>query len=110
MRLSHGERIYGQKHLIQSQIELLDIGRGLGVYKKLRQEELTLKIALKSKVGEAKILIETIESALPKSNYKLDASLDKEESRGKKIRENYSSLYEEMTALSRKLASLQKEM
>lgn len=70
VKLSHSERIYGQRNFLQAQLELLDLARGMQVYKKLRMDELVLKVTLKTLIHEVKTLIEKFDRYLPHVKYK----------------------------------------
>jgi len=65
VRLSYPERAYGQRNFLQAQLEILDLARGMQTYKKLRMEELVLKLTLKNLVHEVESLIEKFDKFLP---------------------------------------------
>ncbi len=67
VKLSGSERVYGEKNLLQSQLEFLDSIRAFKNYKRLRSEEFRLKVGLKSKIGETLAALERIEDLLPKT-------------------------------------------
>ena len=106
VRVSNPERIYGEKNLVQAQIELLRSARSFNFYKKLRQEEISLKISLKEAVEKTKKLIEGLEHSLPKTEHKMQRDVEKKE----EIKRENSSIYDEIETLSEKLAQLQSEM
>src|SRR3989344_3477569 len=106
VRVSNPERIYGEKNLVQAQIELLRSARSFNFYKKLRQEEISLKISLKEAVEKTKKLIEGLEHSLPKTEHKTPREVEKKE----EIKRENSSIYDEIETLSEKLAQLQSEM
>jgi len=110
VRLSHPERIYGQTNFVQSQLEMLNLIKNFRTYKKLRKEEFTMKVSLKSKIGEALELIETLNRKLPKI---VDSEVAKELKKGdgkEKGKKKDLSVQEEMEELQRKLIELRKEM
>jgi len=106
VRLSHSERIYGQKHFIQSQLEFLNLIKNFRTYKQLRNEEFALKVSLKASIGEAFDLIEKLDSKLPKTDFKMPRGVKSIDKRKKKE----MSIQEEMDVLKGKLASLQSGM
>jgi len=102
VRLSHSERVYGQKSFLQSQLELLNLIKNFRTYKSLRKEEYELKVKLKAMVGETFDLIDKLDRKLPKTSYKVPKI-------GKKvgILKKDMSIQEEMEELKGKLARLQ---
>jgi len=70
VRLSYPERAYGQRNFLQAQLEILDLARGMQVYKKLRMDELVLKVTLKTLIHEVKTLIDKFDRYLPHVKYK----------------------------------------
>ena len=67
VRLSKPEVFYGEKNMLQSQIELLNITKRFREYQKLRREELIFKIALKNKFEEARNTLLAFNKMLPKT-------------------------------------------
>ena len=111
VRLNHAERIFGEKHLVQSQLELLSIAKSFASYKKLRGWELKLKVDLKSKIGEALSSIEKLDGMLPKSNYKEEDYADEKSGKEKKSsKDKGRTIEEEMEDLQKKLRELQRGM
>lgn len=101
VRLSHSEKFNGQKEMLQSELELLDIVQSMRNYKKLRTEEMALKVSLKSKINEAIEAVKKLEGYFPKTNYKIP--------KGSKITETIKkdlSLQEEIEAIREKLQRL----
>ncbi|MFH1289818.1 MAG: hypothetical protein ABIH92_00240 [Nanoarchaeota archaeon] len=107
VRVSPPEKVYGQKHLLQTQLELLNLIKSFHTYKVLRNEELVLKVTLKSKVEELINLITKLERLLPKAHYTPETREEKE--KDKKKRERKLSLQEEIERVRQKLARIQKE-
>jgi hypothetical protein len=103
IRLSAYETIYGEKLLLQSQLDILNIMKRSRAYKKMRDEELLLKIQLKTKIDECLNDLQVLEKALPKPTMKEgqkefpEAKLDKER----------FSLEQEIEEIKRKLSRLQ---
>ena len=108
VKMSGVERYYGQKNFLQSELELLHLVKGFKEYKKLRQEELMLKVSLKSKFSEVLELIKKLEKQLPKTGYKPMVERKKYEGVGKK--KMNLSLQEEIIEVQEKLRKLQEGM
>ncbi len=104
VRLSLPEQNYGQKHLLASQLELLNLITSFRKYKDLRNEELVLKITLKNKVEETLGFIDKLEKSLPKADYEKPTHKSKKE-----ISERKLSLQEEIEKIRNKLAKLNRE-
>jgi len=66
VRLNSEERNYGMKDMLQSQLAILNSLKRYREFEILRRQELTLKIALKTKVSETLQLIENLGKELPK--------------------------------------------
>ena len=67
VRLYVGEKNFGYRSLLQTQLGLLNSVNSFRSYKLLRQDELKLKISLKSKVGEAIVILDRLMDLLPKT-------------------------------------------
>ena len=108
VRFSHSEKVYGERNLLQSQLDLLQSTKNLLAYKELRREENILKLSLKSKIKEAAITIRELEKTLPKIKA-LEAPLDSNEieEATEEVQET-SSLNEELEKIKRKLEHLQR--
>ena len=61
------EALYGEKHLLTVELGILGFIKRLRNYKKLRQEELILKIALKKKIDEVGEQLDVFDKLLPHS-------------------------------------------
>ena len=122
LKLMHSERVYGEKNLLESQLGLINIRKIIGNYKKLRAEELNLKITLKKKIQELKDALSVLEKSLPKS--KMEKDIENEEETSKKVKmkaklakaakpmkaakpKGPTTLEMEIDEIKRKLASLQ---
>lgn len=68
VRLSKPENVYGERNLLKAQMEILKLTKSYEEYKKLRKEEFSLKVILKTKIEEAKNCIKLLDSLLPKTN------------------------------------------
>ncbi|MBU0466627.1 MAG: hypothetical protein KKF39_03030, partial [Nanoarchaeota archaeon] len=104
IRLSPPEKDYGKKHLLSSQLELLNLIQSFQKYRSLRNEELVLKVALKNKTEETLTWIDKLERILPKAHYKVPVGLAGEKERKK--RERKLSLQEEIDKIRAKLGKL----
>lgn len=107
VRLSSTEQGYGQKHLLNTQLELLRLMESFHAYKELRGEELVLKVTLKNKIEETLNLIDKLERVLPKAHYRSSTPEDKQ--RDRKKRERKLSLQEEIDRVREKLGKLHSE-
>lgn len=75
--LSASENVYGQKYLLYSELELLNLVNGLKGFRKARSEEFVLKVALRGKIAAALVALEKLEKNLPKTHYKAEKYLVK---------------------------------
>lgn len=107
VRLSPPEKDYGQKSLLNGQLELLRLIQSFHRFRVLRDEELILKVTLKNYLEETDKEIKKLERILPKAEYKKkeDESDEDKEDRKKKL-----SLEEEIAKVRSKLAKLQKDL
>ncbi len=99
VKLSYAEKKYGEKNLLQSQLQLLNSIKHLKEYKKLRKQELLLKIKLKEKVIETIDELKMLDKRLPKVQPKHKISR-------KENKENLS-LENELEKIKNKLKALQ---
>tara|TARA_Y100000310_G_C20623970_1_gene784840 strand:- start:973 stop:1320 length:348 start_codon:yes stop_codon:yes gene_type:complete len=67
--LNPQEFIYGEKNLLQTQLELLQFIKKIYSYKDLRKEELALKIVFKKKIGELSDTLKDLKKLLPHVNH-----------------------------------------
>jgi hypothetical protein len=102
--MSNNERVFGQKELLNMQLDMLNTLGRLKHYKKLREEEHVLKIALKSKIGQSKDALEKLKGLLPKTEYKFGS-----DEMGKAIMDEDVSLSEEIEIIRKKLSKLSQE-
>ncbi len=65
VKFSGREGLYGEKNLLKTELGMLGFIRRIRTYKKLRNEELALKIVLKKKVDEVKEQLEILDKILP---------------------------------------------
>ena len=103
VKLSIPERMYGKKNFYHVQLSLLNLMKSLKDYKNVRTEEMTLKIALKTKISELQALIERFEKMLPAVPQKERATIVKQEKEDK----NNLSREEEIEAVKHKISRLQ---
>ena len=59
------EALYGEKYLLTAELGILGFVKRLRNYKKLRQEEMILKIALKKKIDEVGEQLDIFDKLLP---------------------------------------------
>ena len=67
VRFSTAESLYGERSLLFSELNILGFVKRLRNYKKLRSDELILKIVLKKKIDELKEQLEVFDKLLPHS-------------------------------------------
>ena len=105
VKFSVPEVMYSRKNLLQSQIGLLNLAKSCEEYRKLRKDELALKIVLKTKLDELKNSLGILNSLLPKikigSQSFLENSREIEATRKKRL-----SLEQEIDLIKKKLATL----
>lgn len=103
VKVSSAENYYGQNNLLNAQLELLRIISGFKNYKKLRTEELKLKVDLRAKIAEMLESLAKFDKLLPKTSYNVK-EYEKEISEGRRKRD--LSLEEEIVEIQRKLRRL----
>lgn len=106
--LTHSEKVYGQRHLLQAQLEMLDSMQRLQNYKNYRKEELVLKLTLKNKLGEILGLLADMDKILPKPTYKIKGVKEEgEEAIWNVEEEEELTLEDEIELVRRKLENLE---
>lgn len=109
VKLSPSEIVFGEKNLLQSQLEMINIIKNIKTYKESRKQELTFKIALKNKINDLNNQIKEIEKHLPK------VKIPEEKKPGKYVREITEEEYEaisleqELNEIKTKLSRLQQD-
>jgi len=106
VRLSDEEKNYGYKSLLHSQLETLNLTKNFKNYQELRKKEFTLKVSLKSKIGEALSKIEEFEGKLPKIPIKESFPIKKKEIK-KEVKREPNGLMDEINMIRAKLERLQ---
>jgi valyl-tRNA synthetase len=106
VRVSAGEKIFGDKHLLQSELELLNLVQSFKKYKELRLDELTLKVGLKAKLEELEKEIDKIERLLPAAGYHAEKK-EKVESKAEKKKESFT-LEQEIERIRKKISRLER--
>ncbi|MBI5804116.1 hypothetical protein HY450_02640 [Candidatus Pacearchaeota archaeon] len=101
VKVSKHEVFYGQKNLLNSELEILSMLKGHDSYKELRKEEFALKIALKTKIDEAFNSLNALQKTLPKTN-----ESDEKSERTEKQSKKRLTLQEEIYSIREKLAKL----
>lgn len=107
VRISDDEKHYGYKSLLHSQLEFLNFIRSFKNYQELRKKEFSLKVSLKSRIGEALSEIEKFEGLLPKVPIKEDIPVKKKEIK-KEAKKEPSGLIDEINMIRAKLERLQR--
>lgn len=102
IKLEPAENLYIKKNLLQSQLELLQTIKHQQIYKKLRKQELIIKIELKKILEEAIGEFKLLNKLLPKTQ-------TIQHPKGEKIilESGRKSLESELLAIKAKLAQLQ---
>ncbi len=72
IRFAQREVRTGQKTLLETQLNILTSLKHLQTYKQTRNEELTLKIAVKNKLDEVQEALMLLDKALPQASIKLE--------------------------------------
>ena len=65
VRLSGQEAMFGEKHILHSELEILGLVKRIREFEKLRKEELILKLTLKKKLDETVECLKFLEKLLP---------------------------------------------
>lgn len=101
VKVDSSEQVYGKKNLLYSEMEILTLIQHIRAYKKLRTDELALKILLKKKSEEITAELKVLDSLLPKEKY------EKEESPEQKVvGKQRQDLELEIAEIQRKIATL----
>jgi len=103
VRLSSAEKIYGEKMLLISQLNILNSHKMMKDYKKLRKEEFALKVELKSKIDETNSLIEMVDKMLPRIKTNETKENEMFHHKNKKEVNDNISLEQELEEIKRKL-------
>lgn len=101
--LTHPEKVYVEKNILQAELELLDSIKRLRAFKKLRTEELVFKIALKRRIGEVLDDLKTLDRILPKVAY---VGKGEEGEEVEEVSKEELSLSKEIEEIRKKLAKL----
>jgi len=102
MKLNHAEDVFGEKNLLQSELEILSILKRYQTYKKLRKEELKLKALLKKTINDTREEISKVDKLLPKTKDDKFSSVDL--SHAQKARKDLEGEIEE---IKRRIMALQ---
>lgn len=104
VKITAPEKQYIQKNMLENELGLLSIMKIIRRYKELRKEELTLKVAVKTKLDEIMNMYKEIDQILPKMEISRKEIEDEFLQLSEKKQEG--SLEEEIEAIKRKLLSL----
>ena len=86
--LTREEQIYGQGHLLQTQLDLINSGKNFKVYKDLRVQEFNLKVQLKAKLDETLQSLDIFDKMLPKARMKQEISKELEVEKARHVLED----------------------
>ena len=105
VRLAPPESLYGEKHILHSELGMLNIIKRIRSYNKFRQEELVLRLAVKKKVDEIRECFELLDKLLPHDKL---AGLKKEQKAKEDIAGGKAeiSLEQELEMIRRRLENL----
>jgi len=105
VKFSVSEKLYGQKHLLHGELESLGIVKRIKAYKKLRNEDLVLRLTLKKKINEILDGLKVLDKILPHSKM---AGLKKRKIESEFDAKNENlTLEQEIEVIRRKLRRLQ---
>ncbi|MAG28007.1 hypothetical protein CMI47_20975 [Candidatus Pacearchaeota archaeon] len=76
VKISPDELKYGEKNLLQSQVEILESAKVSKAYKKLRKSEFMLKLELKKHLITLKESLKEVDRVLPQSHMHQEQSED----------------------------------
>lgn len=110
VRFNAQEKVFGQKHLLHTQLETISTLKHHEAYKLLRMEELLLKIQLKTKLEEAKEAFALFSRLLPKPAISEHEVLKRQHAATHAAhpqKKSLSTLESELEEIKRKLAALQ---
>lgn len=104
IRISKEQSVYGQKNLLQAELETLTCVKRMRAFKDLRKEEIILKIALKNKIEEVKEILNILEKILPKTHD------DKKVHTNEKIDSIYSQESKQKISLETELEEIRRKL
>ena len=100
VRLSPEEQVFGQGHLLQTQLDLINSGKNMKEYKVLRKEEFNLKVELKAKIEQTLQNLDIFDKMLPKARMKEEIHKELE------VEKARTTLEDEAEQIRRKLSIL----
>jgi len=109
VRFVRPEAVYGEKNILHSELGLLSVVKKIRAYKKLRAEELILRIALKKKFDESLECLQILDKLLPHDKL---AGLERRREKAKEekgLEKENLSLEQELESIRRKIEGLQRE-
>lgn len=108
VRFENTEAKNHKRALLETQVHVLQSAKQLQTYKKIRAEELLLKIQLKQKVEALYEQLELLNRLLPATEFKLPTHKESAPSNKQDLPEQHSStLEDELASIQRKLQTLQ---
>lgn len=108
VRLSYPEKLFGEKNLLYTELELLTSTKRITTYRKLRKKELLLKIAVKTKIKEVLLAMKELDKMLPTAHLPRKKKVEEKKKMDKEIQEEMkeTGIEAELQAIRDKLASL----
>jgi hypothetical protein len=103
VKFSGAERLYGEKNILHSELEVLNFVKGIKEYKEVRKESLILRIALKNKLEELDEAMKMLDKLLPKD---MPPGISLTKRMDEKMGRKNISLEQEIEVIRRRLAKL----
>ncbi len=104
VKLNHSEKIFGEKDLLNSQVDILNLVKKIQNYRHLRNQELAAKILLRKKIAEILDELKILDKTLPKPKELGNKEGKMKRRTGKERRQDLESEIEE---IRRKIERLQ---
>lgn len=106
VRLNLAEKQVGQENFLNAQLDLLNLIKSFHRFRVLRDEELVLKVTLKTYVEDVMKDVTRLERLLPKAHYQEEDVKKKDKAESKRR----LSLDEEIAKIREKLGKLKEEI
>lgn len=104
IKLDSSEQVYGKKHLLCSQMEMLSVMKRYESLKKMRQTEFKIKTSLKQKIKNVQDELKILDTFLPKTKHK---SIEEAKIKYSQDTKKHIDLQYELDEIKKKLAELQ---
>ena len=108
VRFTGLESVYAQKRLLHSELGLLGAVRRANNYKKLRNEEFVLRLALKKLIGDLLEELELLDKSLPQDKLPGLVKENKPKEKQSEEEKGVLSLEQELEIIRRKLDVLER--